>query len=304
MSYNITYQFGGIPGNIHNGRYQQELERLEATELPQYESKILQARQESEQELREHVLHILREKIENAKDELRRMNEALKPLAFHGDQYQFRWYPADLMREYHDLIVNAQLIGAGSLFESEFYENNQETFNKFYEALTHIPQNDAEKKIKERLTDYRTYLEYDIEVKRSDGSTSRLSRIAGETSGGETQTPFYVAVAASFVQLYHIMDEGKRQHRRPTIRLVVFDEAFNRMDQDRIGVTLDMLQQFGLQIITATPLERCEYLVPKICTNYVLTRVGEEVFIDEYNNYAAKLEEMYAEGTSDTPTRS
>src|SRR5579875_1433731 len=293
LSYNIKYQFAGIPGSLEEKRYTHERERLESTELPQYEERIAQAKQEAEQELREHVLHILRERIANAKDELQRMNDALRPLTFHGDRYQFRWYPADAMREYHDLIVNSQLLGAGSLFESEFYRSNQEAFDRFYEELTRVPQSDAERRARERLTDYRTYLEYDIEVKTSDGNTSRLSRIGGETSGGETQTPFYVAVAASFVQLYHIMDEGKRRRGRPTIRLAVFDEAFNRMDQSRIGVALDMLQQFGLQVVTATPLERCEYLVPKICTNYVLKRVGEEILIDEYSNYAAKLEEMY-----------
>ena len=84
----------------------------------------------------------------------------------------------------------------------------------------------------------------------------------GQTSGGETQTPFYLTIAASFVQLYRI---GER-NSRPTIRLVAFDEAFSKMDQDRIGATLDLFQQFGMQIITATPLERCEYLVPKMCT--------------------------------------
>lgn len=293
LSYNIKYQFAGVPGSLEEKRYTQERERLESTELPQYEERIAQAKQEAEQELKEHVLHILRERIANAKDELQRMNDALRPLTFHGDRYQFRWYPADAMREYHDLIVNSQLLGAGSLFESEFYRSNQEAFDRFYEELTRVPQSDGEKRAKERLIDYRTYLEYDIEVKTSDGNTSRLSRIGGETSGGETQTPFYVAVAASFVQLYHIMDEGKRRRGRPTIRLAVFDEAFNRMDQSRIGVALDMLQQFGLQVVTATPLERCEYLVPKICTNYVLKRVGEEILIDEYSNYAAKLEEMY-----------
>ncbi len=293
LSYNIKYQFAGVPGSLQEKHYTWERERLESTELPQYEERIAQTKQEAEQELREHVLHILRERIANAKDELQRMNDALRSLAFHGDRYQFRWYPADAMREYHDLIVNSQLLGTGSLFESEFYRNNQEAFDRFYEELTRVPQSDAERRAKERLTDYRTYLEYDIEVKNSDGNTSRLSRIAGETSGGETQTPFYVAVAASFVQLYHIMDEGKHRRGRPTIRLAVFDEAFNRMDQSRIGVTLDMLQQFGLQVVTATPLERCEYLVPKICTNYVLKRVSEEILIDEYSNYAAKLEKMY-----------
>lgn len=80
------------------------------------------------------------------------------------------------------------------------------------------------------------------------------------------------------------------------------------MDQDRIGATLELLQSFGLQIITATPLERCEYLVPKICTNLVLTAVGDTVLIEPYRNYAARLAEFaadaderdYANGTADT----
>jgi uncharacterized protein YPO0396 len=112
----------------------------------------------------------------------------------------------------------------------------------------------------------------------------------GQTSGGETQTPFYLTIAASFVQLYHI---GERVSR-PTIRLVAFDEAFSKMDQDRIGATLDLFQQFGLQVITATPLERCEYLVPKMCTSLVLTGVGDTVLVEPYRNYAARLAEPEA----------
>jgi uncharacterized protein YPO0396 len=113
----------------------------------------------------------------------------------------------------------------------------------------------------------------------------------GQTSGGETQTPFYVTIAASFAQLYHINE----RHQRPTIRLVAFDEAFSKMDQDRIGATLELLQSFGLQIITATPLERCEYLVPHICTNLVLTAVGDTVLVEPYRNYAARLAAFAAE---------
>jgi len=61
------------------------------------------------------------------------------------------------------------------------------------------------------------------------------------------------------------------------------------MDQERIGATLDLFQHFNLQIITATPLERCEYLVPKLCTSLVLTTVRDSVLIEPYRNYAARL---------------
>jgi hypothetical protein len=49
-----------------------------------------------------------------------------------------------------------------------------------------------------------------------------------------------------------------------------------------------------LQVITATPLERCEYLVPKICTSLVLTAVGDGVLIEPYRNYAARLQSIGA----------
>lgn len=123
-------------------------------------------------------------------------------------------------------------------------------------------------------------------MRHADGSASKLSKIMGQTSGGETQTPFYLTIAASFVQLYRINERSGQ----PTIRLVAFDEAFSKMDQDRIGATLDLFQHFKLQVITATPLERCEYLVPKMCTNLVLTGVGDQVLIEPYRNYAARLE--------------
>lgn len=286
-TYNTRYQFGGRP-DPDDERFAVEQARLVETELPRYQTQIAVSRREADEELREHVLHRLREQILGARQQLNRINDALGRLEFHGERYRFVAAPADDLREYYDLINEAQVIGAGSLFESSFYESHKGAFDRFYEALTRAPQSEAERTEQKRLTDYRSYLNYDIEVTHAGGQVSRLSRIMGQTSGGETQTPFYLTIAASFVQLYHI---GERVSR-PTIRLVAFDEAFSKMDQDRIGATLDLFQQFGLQVITATPLERCEYLVPKMCTSLVLTGIADTVLVEPYRNYAARLAEV------------
>ncbi len=291
-TYNISYQFKALPRDLDELRYAAERERLQATELPGYTDQIAQAQREAEEELREHVLHRLREHILMARQEFDRINDALSRLQFRGERYRFKTQPADDVREYYDLINDAQLLGtSGALFKSDFYAAHKATFDHFYDLLTRIPRSDAEREEQRRLTDYRSYLSYDIDVTHADGTTSRLSRIMGQTSGGETQTPFYVTIAASFAQLYHINE----RHQRPTMRLVAFDEAFSKMDQDRIGATLELLQSFGLQIITATPLERCEYLVPRICTNLVLTSVADTVLVEPYRNYAARLAEFAAE---------
>jgi hypothetical protein len=300
-AYNTGYQFAGNAFDPAGDSYSNEEQRLAATELPSYQQQIAGEQQRAEQQLREHVLHRLREKILQARQELERINDALANLEFHNKRYRFRYQPNEQYRPYYELIMESQMLGAESLFESAFYQQHQGVFEDFYRQLTKANENE-----RAPLTDYRRYLSYDIEVKQNDGQISSLSKIMGQTSGGETQTPFYLTIAASFLQLYRIGEESlmaKNGHQggaarpggRSTIRLVAFDEAFSKMDQDHIGSTLELFQKFNLQIITATPLERCEYLVPKMCTNLVLTAVGDTVLIEPYRNYAARLEDAYAD---------
>lgn len=283
-AYNTVFTFGGNPTDPRDDGYAREQQRLAETDLPRYKAEIEAASRQAETELREHVLHTLHEQIEGAKRELNRINTALAGLEFHNEKYAFRYERNDDVREFYELITTE--FGAGSLFESEFYRQHQATFDLFYEQLTRKPMSEADRREQDRLTDYRHYLSYDIEVlNTASEQKSRLSRIMNQTSGGETQTPFYLTIAASFVQLYSVYEHS----RRPVVRLVAFDEAFSKMDQERIGSTLDLFQRFDLQIITATPLERCEYLVPKMCTNLVLTAVKDTVHIEPYHNYAARL---------------
>jgi uncharacterized protein YPO0396 len=294
--YNTLYQFSGDAYDPASNSYLNEEWRLNATELPKYEEQIAEEQRRAEEQLREHVLHQLRENILMAKRELDRINDALRDLEFNQKRYRFTHRPSDELRPYYDLILGTELLGSEPLFESDFYQQHKESFDDFYRRLT-APGGDKEL---DRLTDYRRYLSYDVEVSHGDGQRSQLSKIMGHTSGGETQTPFYLTIAASFLQLYRVGEGspspngGQRTTRglRPTIRLVAFDEAFSKMDQQHIGSTLDLFQKFNLQVITATPLERCEYLVPKMCTSLVLTAVGDTVLIEPYRNYAARLRRM------------
>jgi uncharacterized protein YPO0396 len=286
-AYNTQSSFFAVAHDPDEERYRQEQQRLVATELQRFKEQIAQAEREAEEELREHILHELREQIEGARRKLRQINDGLAELDFHGEKYRFISEPASETREFYDLISGSQLLGSGPLLESQFYREHQAAFDQFYAALTRKPASDAETQAQERLTDYRCYLDYDIEVKR-DGEVSRLSRIMHQTSGGEAQTPFYLTIAASFVQLYRIGEHAAR----PTLRLVAFDEAFSKMDQERICSTLELFQRFQLQVITATPLERCEYLAPSMCTSLVLSAVGDKVLVEPYRNYAARLEAL------------
>ena len=113
----------------------------------------------------------------------------------------------------------------------------------------------------EKFTDYRTYLNFDLLVKRgSFPIESSLSRTFKKQSGGETQTPFYIAILASFAQLYRIKNEKNNN----TLRLVIFDEAFSKMDSTRIKEVVFLIKSFGLQAILSTPSEKIRDLANSV----------------------------------------
>ncbi len=115
----------------------------------------------------------------------------------------------------------------------------------------------------EAKADYRQYFDYDLNITHADGSVSMFDRVSGDKSGGETQTPFYIAILASMSRLYrHASAE-----RKPSCGVVLLDEAFSKMDETRIAAVLDLARSLGLQLILATPKERSELVAPRVETS-------------------------------------
>ena len=112
-----------------------------------------------------------------------------------------------------------------SIFAGAFMENHKEVIDELFTRLALDKDNTV--KTLEEFTDYRTYMDYDIKILHDDGNYSLYSKVCEEKSGGETQTPFYVTVAASFVQLYSNNIGGE------ALGLIMFDEAFNNMEIGR-----------------------------------------------------------------------
>ena len=95
-------------------------------------------------------------------------------------------------------------------------------------------------------------------------------------SGGETQTPFYIAVLASFAQLYRTSDATSFGN---TVRLVVFDEAFNKMDSDRITESVRLLRKMGLQAIVCTPPDKVADIMPIADRTLLVDKTGYRMHI-------------------------
>ena len=112
--------------------------------------------------------------------------------------------------------------------------------------------------------DYRTYLDYDIKVtNRVTGQQAYLSRVSRDSSGGENQAPFYVAICASLLQIYEKSENS--------IRLVLLDEAFSKMTSDRIRPMMELFRRLQLQVLLISTVEK-KYRHPALLRHHLLHR--------------------------------
>jgi uncharacterized protein YPO0396 len=277
IGYANRYQFGGRVDADDVEEFRAEYDKLTRSELPEYEEKINQAQKEAEIEFKEHFIFKLRENIENAHTEFNFLNDALKGITFGTDSYRFLVKPSEQHRKFHDMIMDTDMVEGGrSLFDSMFRERHKEAMDELFDRIINLPPQYLPESIAE-FTDYRTFLDYDIKIYHSNGETSTFSKVCREKSGGETQTPYYVAIVASFVQLY------RAKTNRDSIRLMMFDEAFNRMDSDRVENSLRFIRELGMQAIIAAPTDKCEYIAPHVPTTLLVLRDGHYSWIEDYH---------------------
>ena len=279
VSYKTEYDFGAAPSMEGYPDFADVYERLRTSELLNYEEKVQSARLAAEEEFREQFLSKLQENMKQAQNEFKELNKALKDIVFSNEKYEFLYLPSKRYRQYYEMIMDDfNAMQGESIFTGLFHETHKEVIDELFEKLALDNENSAQ--ALDEFTDYRTYMDYDIKIVHSDNSYSYYSKVCEEKSGGETQTPFYVTVAASFVQLYrnNIGDEA--------IGLVMFDEAFNNMDDERIGGVLEFLRNLPLQIIIAAPPDKIQYISPSV-EETLLVMTDEKVsFVERYHNGA------------------
>ena len=277
--YKTAHDFGAPATMEGYPDFEIEYLKLKNSELLQYEGKVDAARQAAEEEFREQFLSKLQENMKIAQAEFKELNKALDDIVFSNEKYEFLYMPSKRYRQYYEMIMDDfNAMQGESIFSGLFHENHKAVIEELFERLALDNENNA--KALDEFTDYRTYMDYDIRIIHSDGNYSLYSKVCEEKSGGETQTPFYVTVAASFVQLYKNNIGGE------AIGLVLFDEAFNNMDDERIGGVLEFLRRLPLQILIAAPPDKIQYISPFV-EETLLVMTDEKVsFVERYINGA------------------
>lgn len=259
-----------------------QLRRYVDSELPAYRERIMKARVDAERQFKEHFVARINEYVEDARESFREINETLRAMAFGRDQYRFTLEERPEKRGQLEVIRKAADISdAGDgLFAALVDPEERRAVEALFERILRNELDSAEVRA---ICDYRSYFTYDIRLRDLSAVDPRtgkapetsLARVIREKSGGEAQTPYYVAIAASFYRFFK--DDPER-----TVRLAIFDEAFNRMDDERIAKALDFFRKLGMQIVTAVPTEKLEAVAPRMDSVSLVIRHGYRATIRDF----------------------
>lgn len=288
---------------MDNTEYEEERRTLQESELPRYKEKIRAARESAMEQFQNDFLAKLKSSIDQVQDQVHNLNKALRQAQFGTDKYQFRVGPNPDYLDYYNMITADELMeGESGLFALPFQQKYGPLIEKLFSQITMADdtqlnarkQSELQENIV-RYTDFRTYLKFDLETTDQNGSKQLLSQTLNMKSGGETQTPFYIAVLASFAQLYRVNDATRFGN---TVRLVVFDEAFNKMDSDRITESVLLLRKMGLQAIICTPPDKVSDIMPIADRTLLVDKSGYRMHIIPFGK------EMQNEGSTGDPESS
>ena len=251
---------------MDNDEFSEEERRLREIELPQYRDKIRTARESAMEQFQNDFLARISESIQQVQKQVGDLNRVLRNGQFGTDRYRFIVRPNPDYADYYAMIQD--FLGCdGGVFalplQQKYGPLIEELFGRIATAdddnLNARKREDLERNIR-TYTDFRTYLQFDLETTDQNGNRQMLSKTLNMKSGGETQTPFYIAVLASFAQLYQVHNLNSVANN--TVRLVVFDEAFNKMDSERIAESVRLLRKMNLQAIISTPPDKIADIAP------------------------------------------
>ena len=232
----------------------------------------------------DHPLGLTKDDIFNARRQFRELNKVMEQLTYGEEVYRFELGPSrdPQLAAFYQVIVDK---GNQQMTDTDSLDNLAATADPVYERqvdeLMEKIMADVDENTRARqegrttsgatlsdYVDYRTYLDYDIKVTNTvSGQQAYLSRVSRDSSGGENQAPFYVAICASLLQIY--------QKSENSIRLVLLDEAFSKMTSDRIRPMMELFRRLQLQVLLISTVEKSTAIQPYCDITYSIVRHGD-----------------------------
>lgn len=225
------------------------------TRLADYRDKSGRALQAAQEAFRSKFVSRLIHRLNIVRDLIHQLNKSLERTSFHGDEtYKFH---SNANPEFEHIIRFAEEVSKSGFTEIgglSILENDPDSPHR--KALDDISRALQDPREAERLQDYRNYLVFRVDILNKDGKViGSLDHRIKKGSGGENQTPFYVAIGSSLSAAYRIR-QGIDGKAYGGMNLVIFDEAFSKLSLNTCQQCANFLSRINLQMLVAAPDEK------------------------------------------------
>ncbi|MCT2584294.1 TIGR02680 family protein [Actinophytocola gossypii] len=184
-----------------------------------------------------------------ADDLCRRMNDTLDVArSSQGVHVRLEWQPAPDLDE--------EMRHALTLVRTPFADRGQGEDERLRQALTDriTAERDGHSgdyaEVLGRALDYRSWYRFTVRVRDDGPDGAPRTRRMRQLSSGETRLISYVTLFAAASAFYDAVSAGAE---RPPVRLVLLDEAFERLDEPTIARMLGLLVDLDMDWIITWP---------------------------------------------------
>jgi len=249
----------------------EQLRRQKSVGLAERESELDKARKDFSSAFSAHFCYRIKSEVDDGVATLKRLNKELAQLHFGNEVFQCEWEwlkQGKARYDYFDhLHQQGDALSELDLFAAPLTDELAAVRDELKNLLL---QSDVEKARAElkRIADYREYRRYEVYAVARDGQKVALSKW-GSGSGGELETPAYVVRAAICAEAFRLFHGSG-----PRLRLMMFDEAFSKIDAKRSKGLLSFLNaHLGMQILCAMPTRGAGALLPAFQRQYSFAAV-------------------------------
>ncbi|RLK54719.1 SbcC/MukB-like Walker B domain-containing protein [Actinokineospora cianjurensis] len=204
------------------------------------------------------ALHLVRELAERlsaqiavAEDLTRRMNEVLDTArSSQGVHVRLDWQPAAWLDE--------STLEALRLLRVPFAQRTEEQDARLQQVFTERIESERDSatggytEILARALDYRSWFAFTVRVRDTGPDGKPRSRRLRQLSSGETRLISYVTLFAAAAAFYGAISAGLASTMSP-LRLVLLDEAFERLDDPTIARMLELLVDLDMDWVITWP---------------------------------------------------
>ncbi|MDR2368849.1 MAG: hypothetical protein LBF58_12235 [Deltaproteobacteria bacterium] len=238
------------------------LERLELDDLPRLEDKFAELLRKFSTQNAGHLSSWLSENFNEIFKRMAVVNESLAGLPFNRVGGKPTYLKIKVTPRHLDEVdkfkEDLKSVTRDQYVRDPFLD--EERFGTLKRLIADLSSTERDKvSWRERVLDVRKHVEFSGHEEDGDGKEIETYRSGAGKSGGQRQKLAAICLAAAL--RYQL---GGRAYGYPRFGTVVFDEAFDKIDNDLTVIALEIFKNLGFQMILATPMKNIPAAEPYI----------------------------------------